>query len=443
MEPATRDDLLALDRGGGSAARPLRRQSLRHDPHRSGHAQAAARLRRSCRRRRRRDRARPEAVSRPRRSRSALRPTCRCHEATRPARPGAVQSARQCVQVWRRGAGRGLCARRRRAGGDLRDRPGQGHSREATSSASSRSSTGAPRATAARPAPASASRSPAASSRRWAARSGPRARPSASAAPASPSGCLPMLRGCEVSEGRILVVDDEPQIQRFLRPALTAAGYEPLQALTAAEAERLVGDGGAGPDDPRPRPARQGRQGRDPRPPRLVASCRSSCCPPATRRPRRSRRLDLGADDYVEKPFGIGELIARIRTALRHRRAEPGVPAHHRGRWSGRRHAQATGLTGRRALRLTPKEYDLLVHLARHAGLVADTPPAALRGLGTGPRRGRALSAGVHRPAARQDRARSQPARNSSAPSPGSAIASANKRVCREARLRLAFGRAA
>ena len=41
-----------------------------------------------------------------------------------------------------------------------------------------------------------------------------------------------------MSEGRILIVDDEPQIQRFLKPALTAAGYEPLQAMTAAEAER-------------------------------------------------------------------------------------------------------------------------------------------------------------------------------------------------------------
>ncbi len=43
-----------------------------------------------------------------------------------------------------------------------------------------------------------------------------------------------------MNEGRILVVDDEPQIQRFLRPALTAAGYVPIEALTAAEAERLM-----------------------------------------------------------------------------------------------------------------------------------------------------------------------------------------------------------
>jgi two-component system KDP operon response regulator KdpE len=80
--------------------------------------------------------------------------------------------------------------------------------------------------------------------------------------------------------------------------------------------------------------------------------------------------LDLGADDYVEKPFGIGELTARMRTALRHRvKAEGGMTE-----------ISADGLvidTLRRSikrdgqeLKLTPKEYDLLVLLARHAGRV-------------------------------------------------------------------------
>jgi len=80
--------------------------------------------------------------------------------------------------------------------------------------------------------------------------------------------------------------------------------------------------------------------------------------------------LDLGADDYIEKPFGIGELTARIRTALRHRiQIERGVT-----------HITADDLTidtikrlvirNGECLRLTPKEYDLLVMLAHHTGRV-------------------------------------------------------------------------
>lgn len=172
-----------------------------------------------------------------------------------------------------------------------------------------------------------------------------------------------------MSEGRILVVDDEPQIQRFLKPALMAAGYEPLQAVTAAEAERLVAT--AAPDLVVLDLGLPDKDGKDvirdlrrwSQLPVVVLSARD-------REAEKIEALDLGADDYVEKPFGIGELIARIRTALRHRRAEPGVP----------QVIEADGLvvdTLRRlvsrdnlALRLTPKEYDLLVHMARHAGLV-------------------------------------------------------------------------
>ncbi len=172
-----------------------------------------------------------------------------------------------------------------------------------------------------------------------------------------------------MSEGRILVVDDEPQIQRFLRPALMAAGYEPLQAMTAAEAERLVAT--AAPDLLVLDLGLPDKDGKDvirdlrrwSQLPVIVLSARD-------REAEKIEALDLGADDYVEKPFGIGELIARIRTALRHRRAEPNVPPV----------IKADGLvvdTLRRLvsrhnapLRLTPKEYDLLVHMARHAGLV-------------------------------------------------------------------------
>ena len=80
--------------------------------------------------------------------------------------------------------------------------------------------------------------------------------------------------------------------------------------------------------------------------------------------------LDLGADDYVEKPFGIGELTARMRTALRHRiKADGGlteIGVDGLGIDTVRRVVERDG----KALKLTPKEYDLLVLLARHAGRV-------------------------------------------------------------------------
>jgi two-component system, OmpR family, KDP operon response regulator KdpE len=172
-----------------------------------------------------------------------------------------------------------------------------------------------------------------------------------------------------MSEGRILVVDDEPQIQRFLKPALIAAGYEPLQALTATEAERLVAT--AAPDLVILDLGLPDKDGKE-----VIRSLRTWSQIPVVVLSARDQEvekieaLDLGADDYLEKPFGIGELIARIRTALRHKRAEPGVPAA----------IEVDGLivdTGKRLvsrdgamLRLTPKEYDLLVHMARHSGLV-------------------------------------------------------------------------
>ena len=168
---------------------------------------------------------------------------------------------------------------------------------------------------------------------------------------------------------RILVVDDEPEIQRFLRIALTAAGYEPIPAETAAEAlkafvnkspDAVVLDLGL-PD----------RDGKDvlrdirafSRAPVIVLSARD-------REAEKIAALDLGADDYVEKPFGIGELMARLRAALRH--AGPATPQQTRFEIDGlvvdaeRRLVSREGV----AIKLTPKEYDLLLALVRHAGRV-------------------------------------------------------------------------
>jgi two-component system KDP operon response regulator KdpE len=172
-----------------------------------------------------------------------------------------------------------------------------------------------------------------------------------------------------VSEGRILVVDDEPQIQRFLKPALTAAGYEPLQAATAGEAERMVAT--AAPELVILDLGLPDKDGKDvirdlrawSKLPIIVLSARD-------RETEKIEALDLGADDYVEKPFGIGELLARIRTALRHR--EPATIATTRYEFDGLCIDLARRLVTRdgEAVHLTPKEYDLLAYMARHAGLV-------------------------------------------------------------------------
>jgi two-component system KDP operon response regulator KdpE len=172
-----------------------------------------------------------------------------------------------------------------------------------------------------------------------------------------------------MSEGRILVVDDEPQIHRFLKPALSAAGYDALQAFTAAEAERLAAT--SAPDViilDLGLPDKDGKE--------VIRSLRTWSKLPIIVLSARGveaekiEALDLGADDYVEKPFGIGELLARIRTAIRHR--EPATVSMSRfdiGDLSIDLAKRIVSRGGER-VHLTPKEYDLLAHMARHAGLV-------------------------------------------------------------------------
>ena len=172
-----------------------------------------------------------------------------------------------------------------------------------------------------------------------------------------------------MSEGRILVVDDEPQIQRFLKPALTAAGYQPIEALTAADAERLVAT--AAPDLVILDLGLPDKDGKD-----VIRSLRSWSKLPIVVLSARDREiekieaLDLGADDYVEKPFGIGELLARIRTALRRRDAGTLAASRFEADGLSIDFARRIVLRQGEPVHLTPKEYDLLSHMARHAGLV-------------------------------------------------------------------------
>lgn len=167
----------------------------------------------------------------------------------------------------------------------------------------------------------------------------------------------------------ILVVDDEPQIQRFLRPALTAAGYDVEQASTGAEAMRLaerrapslvILDLGLPDADGKTIITVLRRQMETPI---IVLSARE-------REAEKVAALDLGADDYVAKPFGIGELLARIRVCLRAGKAD----------LTQSESLQVGALTidlpsrkvtlGNAPVKLTPKEFDLLTLLAMHPGRV-------------------------------------------------------------------------
>jgi two-component system, OmpR family, KDP operon response regulator KdpE len=167
----------------------------------------------------------------------------------------------------------------------------------------------------------------------------------------------------------ILVVDDEVQIQRFLRHALEAAGYAVLLADSGAAAlslcagrkpDLVILDLGL-PDLDGKLVLGQLRQTSDV--PVIVLSARDS-------ETEKVAALDLGANDYVAKPFGIGELLARIRVCLRGDRAasEPGGILH-LGPLSVDPGARLVLREGT-PVKLTPTEFDLLVLLARHAGRV-------------------------------------------------------------------------
>jgi two-component system KDP operon response regulator KdpE len=168
---------------------------------------------------------------------------------------------------------------------------------------------------------------------------------------------------------RILVIDDEPQIHRFLGPALDAAGYEHVRADDAASGLReiarkapdaVVLDLGLPDLDGREAlaKARLFYDG-----PIIILSARD-------RETEKIDALDAGADDYVEKPFGVGELLARLRVAMRHRLRREGAEEVMR---SG---DIEIDLVNRRVIRagapvhLSPKEYDLLACLAGGAGRV-------------------------------------------------------------------------
>ncbi|MGE0644520.1 MAG: response regulator [Nitrospira sp.] len=171
-------------------------------------------------------------------------------------------------------------------------------------------------------------------------------------------------------EAAILLIEDEPEIRRFLRTTLPAHGFRLYEAMTGkdglAEAKArnpdlILLDLGL-PDLEGNEVIRQIREWTTT--PILILSARDQ-------EHAKVAALDLGADDYVTKPFGVNELLARIRTALRHatRTSESAESVFVLGDLKvdlGRRQVFDAG----KEIHLTPIEYKLLTTLIRYAGKV-------------------------------------------------------------------------
>src|SRR5438132_12129626 len=177
-------------------------------------------------------------------------------------------------------------------------------------------------------------------------------------------------RSCSMANAfTVLVVDDEPPIRRFLRTSLSASGYRIVEAEDAAGALRslaiekpdlVILDLGL--------PDKSGLE--------LIGEIRKTSTVPivvlSARHDERSKvaALDLGADDYLSKPFGMAELMARLRAALRHAfQAQGEQPLFVSGDLAVdlvRRHVTRGG----HEVKLSPKEFDLISHLVMHAGKV-------------------------------------------------------------------------
>jgi len=169
----------------------------------------------------------------------------------------------------------------------------------------------------------------------------------------------------------ILLIEDEPQMRRFLRTALTANDYRLVEAGTAKEGlaqaaarnpDIILLDLGL-PDRDGIDVARELREWSGT--PIIVLSARG-------READKVAALDVGADDYLTKPFGVDELLARIRVALRHAALRAGAAPEPVFEAGGLR----VDLVARRVwargeeVHLTPTEYKLLTTLVRHAGKV-------------------------------------------------------------------------
>ncbi|MBP2637955.1 MAG: kdpE 3 [Firmicutes bacterium] len=167
---------------------------------------------------------------------------------------------------------------------------------------------------------------------------------------------------------RILIIDDEPQIRKLLKVSLGAHGYEIAETPTGAEGinraaifkpDLLIVDLGL--------PDMDGK--------RVVIALREWTQAPIivlTARDQEQEKidaLDSGADDYVTKPFSIGELMARMRVLLRRAALSDNEPVLHCGELAIDLAQRKVTVSGR-DVKLTPTEYELLKILAQHRGRV-------------------------------------------------------------------------
>src|SRR6185369_12101419 len=168
---------------------------------------------------------------------------------------------------------------------------------------------------------------------------------------------------------RILVVDDEPEITLVLRSGLTKHGYDvrvanegeaALELFQAWTPDLVVTDLSM----PNMNGLKLCQRLRAISPvPIIILSVKSD-------EAAKVEALDLGADDYVTKPFGMGELLARVRAALRR---SPELPADEPVIQDGDFHIDLSTRTvevAGKEVRLSPKEFDLLLYFVRHAGKV-------------------------------------------------------------------------
>jgi two-component system KDP operon response regulator KdpE len=168
---------------------------------------------------------------------------------------------------------------------------------------------------------------------------------------------------------KVLVIDDEPPIRKLLRMGLSTQGYEIIDAPSGKVGLELLGQNpdlvilDLGLPDIQGLELLRMIRARSERVPIVVLSSRAD-------EAGKVQALDLGADDYVTKPFGMDELLARMRAALRHQLQTHGE------RPIFRTNALSVDLVRRivkvadKEIKLSPKEYDLLRVLVQHAGKV-------------------------------------------------------------------------
>jgi two-component system KDP operon response regulator KdpE len=167
---------------------------------------------------------------------------------------------------------------------------------------------------------------------------------------------------------KVVIIDDEASIRRLLRVSLEAHGYEVfegangkagVQEVIARRPDLILLDLGL-PDLDGVTVLRQLREWS--KTPVVVLTVKDA-------EAQKVEALDAGADDYITKPFGVPELLARIRVAIRHATPAPSQPVFTSGPLAIDRAARLVRVEGRE-IKLSPTEYDLLRVLAEHAGKV-------------------------------------------------------------------------